>query len=265
MGKLSDYAENKVLDHVLKNDAYPRPDSLFLTMANDYIVDSDTGGSIDEVAGGDFARISANSWDAAANRATTNSTVMSFPAPSADWGVAYSWAILDTATLLTGNIIAYGDFSPAKNILSGVSVDIDIGQLAVSYNKGGSSDYLANSLLDHLFPDTPFTQPGSLYMGFTTGSIADTDTGTTISEPVSGYARTLENDWDTASDGESANTDEFNSYVAALDWGNMLNFALLNTLTTGNILFYGALNTTYTIGLNDYITIDAGNIKITED
>ena len=263
MGKLSNYAENKVLDHVLMNDAYPRPDALFIALATAQVIDADTGGSISEISGGDYTRISADSWDAAANRATTNSTVMSFPTPSADWGVAFGWAILDTATLLTGNIVAYGDFSPAKKILSGVAVNIDKGQLDISYNKAGSSDYLANAMLDHLFPDTPFTQPASIYMGFATGSIADTDTGSTVGEPSAGYARTLENDWDASVDGESSNADEFKSESATADWGDILYWLQADALTTGNILFYGEFVSAVSVDSGYYLKLAANDIKIT--
>lgn len=263
MGKLSDYAENKVLDHVLKNTAYSRPANLYLGLCTVLVTDADTGGSVTEVSGGSYTRIAADSWDVASGRATTNSTVMSFPTSSADWGVTRGWMIADVSTLSTGNIIAYGDFSPAKMIVSGDSVDIDKGQLAISFNKGGSSDYLANALLDHLFYNTPFAQPAGLYMALSTVQIVDADTGSTISEPAGGYTRTLVDNWDAAIAGESSNTDIIETAGASADWGNIAYLALTNHLTTGNILHHGDLATAVSIASGKYLKLLANSVTIT--
>ena len=220
----------------------------------------------DELAGGsNFARISCDDFASASGRSTVNNTLYSFPTPSADWGVAYGWAVLDTATLLTGNIIAYGDWSPAKIIESEASVDIKLYELEITYKKNGSSNYLANATLDHLFEGSAFTPPTNIYMGFTTSAIADTDTGSTVSEPASGYARTLINNWDAASDGESVNTDVLESSTATDVWGDISKFLLADALTTGNILFHGALDEAIAITKYDFVSLDIGDITISLD
>jgi len=265
MGQLSDYAENKVLDHVLKNDSYSRPANLFLALLSVLATDVSTGATISELSGGNYARIGCDNWSVAATRATSNSAKISFATPNADWGVIVGWAILDSITVGAGNVIAYGELTPAKNIDSGQTVDIDIGQLDISFNKGGCSNYLANILLDHLFEDTPFSQPTNLYHAFTTVHIADTDTGTTITEPSDGYARTKNNDWDVAASGESSNTNLVESEISSDVWGDILDHGIIDSLTTGNLLFYGELSAAVEILADQYIFFEANTLTITLD
>jgi len=266
MGYLSRYAENKILDHVLGNGAFTKPDALFIGLATADIIDTDTGGSISEMSGGDYARIAFDAWTTASGRMTINNTVYTFPTPSADWGIAKAFAILDTSTLATGNIIAYGEWSPARMIESGASIDIKLYQIQIGYMKNGASNYLANATLDHLFTGIPLTPPANLYLALSTVAVVDTDTGTTISEPADlGYNRELINNWSAASEGQSVNEDDYNSEIALADWGDIMYFILCDALTTGNNLYYGSLATAKTIDTNDYLHLEAGDIRIKVD
>ena len=260
---LSNYAENKLLDHVLKNSAYTRPAALFIALATATIVDTDRGATISEMSGGSYARVSCDSWTAASGRATNNSAKLSFPTPSADWGLGLNFAILDTSVLSTGNIIAYGEIGPPNLIDDTDSVDIEVGQLDVSFNKSGSSDYLANALLDHLFADSAYSQPTNIYVGLSTVAIVDGNTGSTISEPSDGYARINDNGWDVAVLGASQNTNKIQFAVASGTWGDVGYFGLSDHLSTGNILIHGSFAATINVIAGNKFKITIGNVSAT--
>ena len=50
-----------------------------------------------------------------------------------------------------------------------------------------ASDYLENKLLDHTLGSSAFSQPSNLYIGLSTGTFADANSGTELSG--NGYAR----------------------------------------------------------------------------
>lgn len=267
MGYLSNYAENKILDHVLKNTAFTRPSHLFLGVCTGDPTDTGTGGTISEPSSGNgYARVVCDSWNSAASRATSINTVITFPTATGNWGNLSHFAILDTSVLSTGNIIAYGAISPAKTILSGDTAAIDSGDLDISVNSGGASDFLANALLDHLFKNTAFSQPANIYIGLSTATIDDNDTGSTITEPGENYARKLHNNWKVASAGASSNSGAvlFDKTTGGT-WGTITYYALLNSLTTGQVLLYSSVSTSKVIEVADIATFNDGEISVTAD
>ena len=266
MGNLTNYAENKLLDHILMNDAYNRPANLFIALCDADPGEAATGGSISEPSGGAYARQPNDDWTVAASRAAASSVAVTFPAATAGWGLLSHFAILDTLTLATGNVIAYGPMTPNKTITTSDVLEIAVGDLDVSFNAAGVSDYAANALLDHLFYDTAFTQPTSLFIALSTATILDSDTGTTISEPGQNYARTLHTNYTIAAAGASANSGAV-VFPAATggNWGTMIDIGIMNTLTTGNLLLHSALTVSKAVDLADIAQFADGLIDITMD
>jgi hypothetical protein len=69
-GNLSDYLENKLLDHFLATAAYTAPSNVYVALMT--VAEDDTGTAGTEVTGGSYARQSAT-FDSAASGATQNS------------------------------------------------------------------------------------------------------------------------------------------------------------------------------------------------
>lgn len=129
MAVLSDYLENKLIDQIFRGQAYTFPSTLYvglLTAAPD-----DTGGGT-EISGGSYARVavacslanwagtqSAGSTGASSGTGgtTSNNIPITFPAPTADWGVASHLAIYDAST--SGNLLIHGALSVSKTINNG--------------------------------------------------------------------------------------------------------------------------------------------------
>ncbi len=271
MGKLSNYAENKVLDHILKVAAFTRPTHLYLGLCTGDPLDTGTGGTITEPDAGtspdaSYVRKACDSWASAASRATANDALITFEDCTADWDTITHFAILDTVTLATGNIIVYGAVTPNKTFLTGNTPNVAVGDLDVSVNAGGMSDYLANKMLDHLLEGTAFTAPTSIFVALCTATILDADTGTTISEPGQNYARIEHNDWKIAAAGASSNSGTVvYPKATGATWGTITNVGLVDDLTLGNLLIHTALNTDQVIEVGDIGKFNDGALICTAD
>ena len=270
MGSLSNLQENKVLNHVLKVEE-DTPATLYVALCTGSVTDAMVGSTLPEVPdAGNYARVAAGAFDAAASRTTANTAEITFPAcVTTAWGTVTSWALTDSATHLAGNVVAYGDFTTPKSIVDGNTAKILAGDLDISVTTGGMSTYLANELLDHILGTGAFTQPTNLYAGLTTGSLADATTGTTVvstGEPADlSYARKLHNSWATSSVGISNNFGSLTFATATGSWGTLASTFLADALTAGNILFYGTLANPQAIGVNDILEFATGSFSVTLD
>jgi len=265
-GKLTNYSENKILDHILMNTAYPRPANLFLALCTADPGEGATGANIVEPVAMGYERQPCDDWGSAASRAIANDAAITFPTATGTWGTMAYFAILDSVTAGAGNVIAYGTITPNKPIVSGDVAVIEIGDLDVSWDAGGISDYLANAVLDHLLAGSAFAQPAQIYIALSDTTINDNDTGSTISEPGENYARIQQDAWNAASGGASSNSGNIVfAKATGGTWGTISNFALLNTLVTGNMFFHSTLGTATQILVGDTLRFLDTELDITLD
>ena len=263
MGSLSDYAELEVLDHVLKTGIYTAATTLYVGLSTVTIDDATTGGDVTEPSEMGYARVECNTWDAAGteSRATENTGVITFAEASGDWGTITDFFVADHLT--TGNIIAYGTFSAGKAVGTGDNPSIAAGGIDISVNTGGMATHLAGSILDHVFKTAVYTAATTLYVGLSTGTIADATTGGAAGEPAAGaYARVECNTWDVAAAGASENTAAITFAQATASWGTITDFFIADHLTTGNLLFYTVADASKAVGTNDTIQIDSSEMNI---
>jgi hypothetical protein len=102
MAGKSDYLENKILDHTLRNTAYTSPTTVYVGLFT--VAPTDAGGGT-EVSGGAYARQSV-AFDAASGGATANSALITFPTATAAWGTVVAFGIFDQLT--GGNLLYWG-------------------------------------------------------------------------------------------------------------------------------------------------------------
>lgn len=129
MTALSNYAENKVLDHLFRNTSYTSP-SAYIGYFNNAITDDSVP---TEVSGNGYARVQIdNKMGSAASGSITNSvSAITFPAASGgDHGTVVAIAIFDASS--GGNMLAYGTLSASKTISDGDQLNIAVGNLTIS-------------------------------------------------------------------------------------------------------------------------------------
>jgi len=129
------------------------------------------------------------------------------------------------------------------------------------------SAFLENELLDHVFKTGEYTVPTNLYIALSKSTLDDDDVGDGLTGEVTGagYARKKCNTWDAAAAGAIANTAAITFAQATGNWGIVTYFAIVDKTTKGNVIAWGALNTTKNIQSGDTASFAAGDLDITLD
>jgi len=253
---ISNYLENKIIDHVLRNTAYTTPGtSIYIGL---HTADPGEAGGGTEASGGDYARIQVTAWDSPASRATQNTNAINFAAASADWGTITHIGIWDNSS--GGNLLFYGALTASKVINNGDVFSIAAGELDVSLG-GAISTYLGNALLSHILRNTAYTTPGtSIYAALYTSDPTAADSGTEVSG--GSYARKQITAWDAASDGATQNTNIETFVTSTGAWGTVSHIGVRDNSSAGNLLFFGGLTASKTMASGDIIRFLAGALDV---
>lgn len=137
MTAASNYLENKILDHVLKNTAYTQPSALYLALFNNTSTNTaanlENGTLTDETStsGTAYARKTIAFSAASSGTAATSATV-TFDAATASWGTITHVAVMDALT--SGNVLFWGAVTTSKTIDTGDTFQVTSGNLTISLN-----------------------------------------------------------------------------------------------------------------------------------
>ena len=127
--QLSDYLEENLLNHCLRNTAYTSPTTVYLALYTTDPTDADTG---TEVSGGSYAR-QAVTFSAPETQdgamVCKNSTDIEFPVATASWGTITHVGVRDAET--GGNLLWHGALTTSKTINSGDQFNIKANDLVV--------------------------------------------------------------------------------------------------------------------------------------
>ena len=127
MSQLSDYAENALFSHLLRNVSLTSPTTVYLALYTASPTDADSG---TEVTGGSYAR-QAITFGAPSNGVGTNSALITFPTASASWGVVTHFGIRDNNS--GGNLLIWGALTNQKTVDIDDTVKVNIGDLSVTF------------------------------------------------------------------------------------------------------------------------------------
>ena len=117
-----------------------------------------------------------------------------------------------------------------------------------------------NSIVNYLLRGVTPTVPSSWFLALYTTNPTYLDAGTEVSSSGgSNYAR-MPITFGAPSNGSVANTGQIDFSVAGSVWGNITYAAIRDNITTGHLLFYGALVTPRYIGAGDQLKFLVGNV-----
>lgn len=122
------------------------------------------------------------------------------------------------------------------------------------------SDYLENEILDHILGTGAYTMPTTVYVGLSTGSFNDDNSGTELSG--NGYARKSAS-FSAAASGTTSNSAAIEFDAATGSWGTVSHFGIFDALTSGNLLIHGAFSASKSVTTGDILRISAGDLDIT--
>ena len=123
-GNLTNYLENKLIDHFLGTTSYTMPADVYIALFT--VAPSDAGGGT-EVTGGSYARQIAT-FSAASSGATSNNSNIDFTGMPAATTVAIG--IFDALT--SGSMLLYGTLTTNKTTDAGDTLRIATGDLDIS-------------------------------------------------------------------------------------------------------------------------------------
>ena len=132
-GFLTDYSNNKVLDLIFGGSAYNAPASLYFGLSRS---SASKAGVVSEPTAGAYARAALvndlTRFPAAIGGTKANASIVTFPAPTADWGSVVSVFVADAAT--GGNVLAMADLPVPRSIVNGgAAPSIAVGALYLSH------------------------------------------------------------------------------------------------------------------------------------
>jgi hypothetical protein len=129
-----------------------------------------------------------------------------------------------------------------------------------------ASNYLENKVLDHVLTATAYTQPGTRYLALftntSTNAAANLEAGT-LTDEVSGgsYARKTVT-FSAAANGTSSTNATVTFDTATGNFGTITHVAVMDALSGGNVLFWGAVTTPKTIETGDTFQVSSGNLTV---
>lgn len=133
MSQMTDYLEGQILAHLFRTASFTKPTGLTIHL---YTAAPGEAGGGTEVTGGSYASVARNpldaNWTAASSTdgLTDNAAAITFPAPTASWGVVTHVGIKDQAA----NLLLYGALAAAKTVNNGdPAPNFPIGALDVTF------------------------------------------------------------------------------------------------------------------------------------
>ena len=122
------------------------------------------------------------------------------------------------------------------------------------------SDYLENEILDHILSVGSYTMPSAVYVGLSTGSFNDDNSGTELTG--SNYSRVAAT-FSAAASGTTSNSAAIEFAAATGSWGSVSHFGIFDAASSGNLLIHGAFTVAKTIASGDILKIPTGDLDIT--
>ena len=147
MAAMSNYLENKLVDHLFRGVAlaYTAPTTLYVALYTNVTAPNDAGGGT-EITGNSYARAIVNSapgaWkntqaDGTTNASTgttgvtSNNNIISFPSPTGAWGTVTHFGILNAAS--GGDLLFHGALTVPQIVNTANTVSFSVGSLQITF------------------------------------------------------------------------------------------------------------------------------------
>ncbi len=122
------------------------------------------------------------------------------------------------------------------------------------------SDYLELKFLDHFTGTASTSAPSAVYLGLSTASLQDDNSGTELTG--NNYSRKAIT-FASASSGSIASNAAVEFDAATGSWGSVSHFGIFDAASSGNLLFHGAFSAAKTIASGDVLKVASGSLTIT--
>jgi hypothetical protein len=126
-----------------------------------------------------------------------------------------------------------------------------------------ASNYLENAIFNHVFRNTSYTSPATLYLALftSTATAADLEAGTLTNEVSGGsYARQTAT-FSAPSNGAGSNSGTVTFPTASANWGTIRYVAIMDAASSGNILWYAQLSSDVTINSGNTFQFNSSSVS----
>jgi hypothetical protein len=135
MAALSDYIENAIINHILRNQAFTPPTTVYLALFTVVTgLEADLGVT-GEVSGGSYARQTC-ALNAASGGSSANTSEVTFPTATVAWGTVTHWALVDHVSNTNWgtnvNVLMWGALDVSKVVGVGDVAKVSAGALVVT-------------------------------------------------------------------------------------------------------------------------------------
>lgn len=129
------------------------------------------------------------------------------------------------------------------------------------------SDYLENTLLNHVLGATAYTAAATLYLALSTATITDSTTGTTITEPSgNNYSRKAvtnnATNFPAASSGSKSLNVTQTFATPSGTWGTITDIAVIDASTLGNSITYTPLTASKVVNSGNTVEVASAGLTI---
>ena len=122
------------------------------------------------------------------------------------------------------------------------------------------SNYLENALINHTVRISALSAPSAVYVSLHTANPDEDASGSELSG--SAYARQAAT-FAAPSNGVSTTSADINFPQATGSWGTVSHIGIWDASSSGNMLYYTALDASKTIATGDILKIAAGSLTVT--
>lgn len=277
MGSLTDYAENRALNHIF-NASQTVGSTVYLFLSTGDPTDAATGASCSEVANANNYSRKAITFGVAASRRITQNAQVDFNMASGAWGTVTHWGISDSATWGAGNVLAQGQFTSSFSPVSGNTPKVATALIYVEINAiagYGFTTAHVNKLLDHFFRATALTSTaGNTFLALLNAVCSDAATTMAGLTECSGtgYARKEVSEvggasptWGTVAAGAITNLHDAVFATPGGAWTQTVAMCICDALsgTSANVICYDNTNIVdQSAASGDTVQFPAGDLDI---
>lgn len=256
--EFSNYLANQLLDHTVNSDALTSPTTVYIGLLESL---SDDGDTYVEISAGSYARQSV-AWDAPVDGLSANTSTITFPTPTTDWGTVTHAAIFDAVS--GGNPLFYDTFAFPISIFTGQIVRVSAGQMTTelkSFALHGAATTFRNNLINHVLRNSTLTATD----GYAALLTALSDGGDTVTEVTGGAYARIALSFPLALAGTLANdtTVSFPEATSAYP-ADVLYVGVYDASTVGNLMYWKKI-AAQTVEEGQVFKIPAGELTLTLD
>lgn len=235
-------------DHAIGKAAWTMPAGVFLALFT--ASPGENGSLVSEISGGSYARQALTAAMGVADSVTgiaTSTSAITFPVPTAAWGLNLYGVIIDSVTLGAGNVLFYTPWANPGVVNNGdPAVVVPAGAITVSIagtTLAMASSYLMKKLVDKSLAKADWAMPAGVFHGLLASD--PTVAGTLASEvAVGAYTRQALTAAMSAFDpttGISSNVNAIAYATPTADYPTVNYSIVADAVSAGNVLFSNQL------------------------